>query len=96
MCVCDSRLSVFYMCSLQEGTTHLGGKPSHCLFLGSRNQILTTGFTKTSDRQYYLWDAGDLSKPVAGEKIDTSSGVLMPFFDEGTNIFYLIGKVIEI
>ncbi len=77
----------------QEGMTHQGPKPSHCLFLGSRNQILTTGFTKTSERQYSLWDAGDLSKPLVMEKLDSSSGVLMPFWDDVTSVFYLVGKV---
>lgn len=78
---------------LQEAATHQGGKPSHCLFLGTMNQVLTTGFSKTSERQFSLWDAGNLEKgPLSSQKLDTSSGVLMPFWDEGTNMFYLIGK----
>ncbi|XP_064388419.1 coronin-1A-like [Halichondria panicea] len=78
---------------MQESVTHPGTKPSHCVFLGTTNQVLTTGYSKSSERQYSLWDAGDLEKgPVASEKIDSSSGVLMPFWDEGTRMFYLIGK----
>ena len=35
----------------------------------------------------------DLSKPLAMENIDTGSGVLFPFWDEGTRVVYIIGKV---
>ncbi len=74
--------------------THPGTKPSHCVFLGTTNQVLTTGYSKSIERQYSLWDASDLEKgPVASDTIDSSPGVLMPFWDEGTRMFYLIGKV---
>ena len=57
------------------------------------NKLFSTGFTRSSDRQYALWDAGDLSKPLTMEKIDSSSGVLFPFWDEGTGMVYALGKV---
>lgn len=34
-----------------------------------------------------------LDKPLAMENIDTASGVLFPFWDEGTRMVYLVGKV---
>ena len=30
---------------------------------------------------------------LAMENIDTASGVVFPFYDEGTNMVYLVGKV---
>ena len=35
----------------------------------------------------------DLSSSLAMENIDSASGVLFPFWDEGTNMVYLVGKV---
>lgn len=34
-----------------------------------------------------------MDKPLAMENIDTASGVLFPFWDDGTNMVYLVGKV---
>ena len=46
-----------------------------------------------SDRQYALWDCKDLGKPLTMQNIDTGSGVLFPFWDEGCKVVYVIGKV---
>lgn len=35
----------------------------------------------------------DLSEPVAVQEMDTSNGVLLPFYDPDTNMVYLCGKV---
>lgn len=35
----------------------------------------------------------NLGKPLTMENIDSSSGVLFPFWDEGTSMVYIIGKV---
>ena len=57
------------------------------------NTLFTTGFSRMSDRQYGLWDPTDLSKPLIRENIDTGSGVLFPFFDDSSNMVYVVGKV---
>lgn len=38
----------------QEGKCHEGAKPSHVCYLKD-GQLLTTGFSKMSERQYALW-----------------------------------------
>lgn len=35
-----------------------------------------------------------LEEPLSLQELDTSSGVLLPFFDPDTNIVYLCGKVV--
>lgn len=55
--------------------------------------MVTTGFSRSSDRQINIWNTGDLSKPVRKMDVDTSSGVLMPFFDSDVNVLYVAGKV---
>lgn len=76
----------------QEGAGHQGVKGSRALWLGNSGKIFTVGFTKLSERELCIWDPKDLSKPTARERLDASSGVIMPFFDEGTNMIYLSGK----
>ena len=77
----------------QEGNGHAGTKPSRVVFCGTTNKLFTTGFTRQSDRQYAVWDVSNLSKALTMENIDTGSGVLFPFYDEGTKMVYLAGKV---
>lgn len=76
----------------QEGKGHDGNKPSRVIFCGKKDYLFSTGFSRMSDRQYALWNTGDLSKSLCRENIDTASGVLFPFWDEGSNVVYLVGK----
>jgi coronin-1B/1C/6 len=75
-----------------EVMAHNGSKSSRGIFLGESGKLFTTGFSKTSDRQYAVWDNKKLSEPLKTENLDTSSGVLMPFYDNDTNVLYLAGK----
>merc|ERR1712188_204934 len=72
--------------------SHVGVKGSRCLFLGSTGKICTVGFGRTSDRQICIYDERDLSTKIVSQTIDTASGILMPFFDNDTNMLYLAGK----
>uniref|UniRef100_A0AAG5DAI4 Coronin n=1 Tax=Anopheles atroparvus TaxID=41427 RepID=A0AAG5DAI4_ANOAO len=74
-----------------EGVCHLGTKCSKAVFLDN-NRILTTGFSRHSDRQYAVWDQHDLRKPLAQEVIDSSSGIVTPYYDYDTRMVYLAGK----
>lgn len=53
---------------------------------------MTTGFSRHSDRQYSLWDQENLAKPLITDTIDSSSGIVFPYFDNDTNMIYLAGK----
>ena len=41
---------------VSTGSGHQGGKPSRVVFCGSSQKLFTTGHSKTSERQYALWD----------------------------------------
>ncbi|EPX74666.1 actin binding protein [Schizosaccharomyces octosporus yFS286] len=72
---------------------HAGAKNSRSVWLGSLNRIATTGFSKMSDRQLALWDPANMSEPIGGfNTLDSGSGILMPFWDDGTKVIYLAGK----
>lgn len=64
------------------------------VFLGGSGRLLTTGFSRHSDRQYAIWSQHDLTAPLTCETIDSSSGVVFPYYDNDTNMVYLAGKVI--
>ena len=77
-----------------EVPSHTGAKASRVVWMGEHDRALTTGFSKMSERQIGLWDLRDPTKPVGGDFIplDTSSGVGMPFWDDGTQMLYIAGK----
>ncbi|XP_053677075.1 coronin-1C-like [Anopheles nili] len=76
---------------VSEGVCHMGTKCSKAVFLDN-GRILTTGFSRHSDRQYAVWDQHDLRKPLTQEVIDSSSGIVTPYYDYDTRMVYLAGK----
>lgn len=60
-------------------------KCSKVTFLDN-GKLLTTGFSRHSDRQYAIWDQHDLRKPLHQEVMDSSSGVVTPYFDFDTRM----------
>lgn len=93
----DKKLRVWDIRSqkvISEGSSHTGAKPSRVVWLGNTDRVITTGFSKLSDRQVGIWDINKIEAgPIGGfNVIDSSSGVLIPVFDEATSILYLIGK----
>lgn len=47
-----------------------------------------------SERQYTLRSEAALSDPIVLENMETSNGVLYPFYDPDVNLLYLCAKVI--
>lgn len=77
---------------VKSGLCHRGSKASRVVFLGDSQRLFTTGFSRYSDRQWAVWSANDLSEPLTIENIDSSSGVLFPFYDNDTRMVYVAGK----
>ena len=71
---------------------HEGAKSVKLTFLGSKEKLVSFGFTKQSQRQLKVWDPRDVSKPLVTTQIDQAAGVIMPFYDNDTNILYAAGK----
>jgi len=74
---------------VKEVVGHEGSKPAQVIYLKD-GKIFSTGFSKMSERQYALWD-GDLNQIVIQE-LDSSNGVIFPFYDADSNVVYLCGK----
>lgn len=71
---------------------HDGAKSVKLTFCGNLNKLISTGFTRSSQRQFKIWDPRNTSKELEKVDIDQAAGVIMPFFDQDTNVLYLAGK----
>jgi coronin-1B/1C/6 len=69
---------------------HGGIKGVRVVWMGEKDTFATTGFSRMSDRQVGIWDAGSLnnSKMIT---LDQASGVVMPFWSDN-GILFLAGK----
>ncbi|WVR03213.1 hypothetical protein IAU60_000204 [Kwoniella sp. DSM 27419] len=70
---------------------HGGVKGSRVVWLGDRDRIATTGFSRMSDRQVSLWNTGGISN-LDTISLDSSAGVIMPFYAAGNDVLFLAGK----
>ncbi|XP_056362780.1 coronin-6 isoform X4 [Oenanthe melanoleuca] len=70
---------------------HDGTRPIRAIFVAD-GKIFTTGFSRMSERQLGLWDLNNFEEPIALQEMDTSNGVLLPFYDADSSIVYLCGK----
>jgi coronin-1B/1C/6 len=75
-----------------EVEAHYGVKGMRVLYLGDKDKIFSQGFSKLSERQYSIWDPRSLTTPLKSENIDTTAGIMMPFYDNDTCVLYLAGK----
>lgn len=71
---------------------HEGVKSVKLQFMGESGKFLTVGASRQSAREVKIWDLKNLSAPLSSEVIDTASGVLLPLYDNCTNVLYLCGK----
>lgn len=75
----------------EKEKTHEGSRPIRAVFMAD-GKIFSTGFSRMSERQVALWDPQSFGEPLTLQELDTSSGVLLPFYDPDTGIVYLCGK----
>ena len=78
--------------SVMKTAGFTGPKSSRAVWRGDKGQIIALGSSKSSARQYGLWDIKMLKEPLTLQDIDTSAGVLIPHFDADTGILYAAGK----
>nr|XP_040051094.1 coronin-1C-A isoform X1 [Gasterosteus aculeatus aculeatus] len=75
----------------EKEKAHEGARPMRAIFLSNGN-VLTTGFSRMSERQLALWNPDNMEEAMTVNEMDTSNGVLLPFYDPDTNVVYLCGK----
>jgi len=75
-----------------EAESHSGSKGSRAIWLGNKEKIFSTGFNKTNNREFAVFDPRKLGEALNRDNIDSSSGLLMPFYDNDTSVLFLAGK----
>jgi len=75
-----------------ETETHQGVKGGRAIWLGKHELIISIGFSKSAEREYMIYDPRNLEQQLTRTGIDNAAGVLMPFYDEDTEILFLAGK----
>lgn len=78
--------------SAMKTSTHEGARPQKLAWLGTSSNIFTAGFSKTSEREYAIWDTRDLSAPLIKKRLDDYAGVPFPYFDDDSKVLYIAGK----
>mmetsp|Transcript_959 Transcript_959/g.1440 ORF Transcript_959/g.1440 Transcript_959/m.1440 type:complete len:454 (+) Transcript_959:132-1493(+) len=73
-------------------TAHEGARSTKLTYLGSKEKLLSVGFTRQSQRQFKIWDPRNLSQEIKRIDIDQAAGVILPFYDEDSQLLYLAGK----
>lgn len=69
-----------------------GTKSSKMFWVDNQGWVGSTGFNKAAKRMLKIWDLKKPGTPRYSEVIDQQSSVLMPTYDEDTNVLYLAGK----
>jgi len=75
-----------------ETTAHTGSKGARVTWLGPKQQLFTVGFSKSSEREFKIWDTRSLANPLATNTIDQLAGVISPFYDEDIGVIFLAGR----
>lgn len=53
---------------------HEGARSSKITYLGTKEKLVSVGFTKQSQRQFKVWDPRNLSKEIKKIDIDQAAG----------------------
>jgi len=77
-----------------EAESHQGVKGGRVVCMGKHeDKVITVGFGRGAAREYAIWDLKKMDTPLLEpQNIDNSSGVLVPFYDEDSDILFLAGK----
>ncbi|KAF9434203.1 Coronin-7, partial [Entomortierella beljakovae] len=77
---------------IQIGQGHAGIRSSRIVWLGEKDLLFTLGFNKMRERESALWNANDLNKPLEMKQMDSSSGLMLPLFDEDTSMLFIFSR----
>jgi len=77
---------------VSEGNSHVGVKGGRALWLGKHDKVVTVGFGSGASREYMIWDIRDMSAPIHKANLDNAAGVIIPFYDEDSDLLFFAGK----
>ncbi|XP_072224151.1 coronin-7 [Leuresthes tenuis] len=90
----DKMLRVFdpraQLTPVQSAKSLQNNKDSRILWAND-DHLVSTGFDMMRSREMRLWDSRKLSSSISSVSLGTSSGMLIPLFDEDTGLLLLAG-----
>jgi WD40 repeat protein len=72
--------------------SHVGVKGGRALWLGKHNLVLSVGFGTGASREYKVYDPRKFESAVCVTNLDSAAGIIMPFYDEDSDILFMAGK----
>lgn len=69
-----------------------GSKTQKMLFMGNTDYFLSTGFSRSSERQIRVFDLRNTETPVQKLAVDNASSSHQPYYDSDTNLLFLAGR----
>jgi len=75
---------------VSEVASHQGAKSGKVCYMGDK--LGSVGFTKSSEREIFLYDPRNMNNKLTTYKIDNSPSSPMPFWENDNSLLYLTGK----
>jgi len=75
-----------------QAESHVGVKGGRALYLGKHNLVLSVGFGTGASREYKVYDPRKFETALCVTNLDAAAGVIMPFYDEDSDILFMAGK----
>lgn len=72
--------------------THESTKGMTVKWLSRKDLLISCGFSKSGDREMFLWDTRQTKSPLKKEIIDHNPGMMNIYEDPSTGIIFLMGK----
>ncbi|KAL4216781.1 hypothetical protein ACF0H5_024504 [Mactra antiquata] len=79
-------------CVVETNNAHGTPRPIKAQMLGDMNKILTTGFSINGTRELAVWDIKNMKTRLNRIDIDSSNGILLPYYDHDSKVIYIAGK----
>jgi len=54
--------------------------------------VFSVGFSKSSEREFKVWDTRNFKQPLVTKALDNASGSITPVYDAGTGVIFLAGR----
>lgn len=71
---------------------HMGSKAQRMQWKSASGLMITTGTSDFNDREYQVFDPRDFTKPLAKSILDQNNSVMWTYFDDVSNLFYVVNK----
>jgi len=77
---------------VSSAESHIGVKGGRAIWMGKHDMVLTVGFGKNAMREFKVFDTKKMDTPLTVQNLDNSAGIIMPFYDEDSDLMFLAGK----